>query len=250
MGQSVNRSNFFDRLLKAGSGALIGSTLGLLIVATIDCAYARGEQFGARWLADLGLIAPVALLVGAGVAAARLFFHEGEAGSPRAALRALSDVDPETRARVLALCLCGPITFALWLIVVANLATRLLGSDVSARAAGAAIGLSALGLFWVTAQVLSSGSRALCRAPQLKRLRPEAAVFGGLGLAGLLLGYAVWSGVPSGAGGALAVFGVFKRPELDLRAPALLGTLALLGYFSPHPKRRAAALAAVVLGVL
>jgi hypothetical protein len=64
MGQSVNSSNFFDRLLKAGSGALIGSTFGLLVVGAIDCAYARSGQFGARWLADLGLIAPVALLVG------------------------------------------------------------------------------------------------------------------------------------------------------------------------------------------
>jgi choline-sulfatase len=250
MGQPANSSNVFDRLLKAGSGALLGSTLGLLLVASIDCAYSHADQYGARWLADLGLIAPLALLLAVATAGVRWFFHGGETPSPRAALKALRDSESTKRARVTALWLCGPVWFSLWLIAVANLTTRLLGSEVPAQAAGAAIALSALGLFWVATQLLLSASRVLSELPRVKRLEPGLAVTGGILLAGLLLGYAIWSGAPSGAGGALAVFGVFKRPELDLRAPALLGTLVLFGYFAPHPARRALALLVIATGLM
>ena len=247
MGQPANSSSLFDRTLKAGSGALLGSTFGLLAVATIDCAYARAGQFGARWLADLGLLAPLALLLGLAMAGARAFFHDGETPRIRATLAALRDADPESRNRVTSLWLCSPIAWALWLIVVANLATRLLGADVPPRAAGAAIALSALATFWIASQLTSSASVALSGVPQVKRLDPALAVFLGVFPAASLLTYAIWSGVPSGAGGALAVFGVFKRPELDLRATGLLAMLAAFGYFAPHPQRRATAFATVVM---
>ena len=70
---------------------------------------------------------------------------------------------------------------------------------------------------------MSSANRVLGGVLHFRTLEPAAAVAAGLGAAGCLLGYAVWSGLPSGAGGGLSVFGVLKRPELDLRAPALLG---------------------------
>src|SRR5450432_1746348 len=98
MGQPANSSRFFDRVLKAFSGALLGSTLGLLLAATIDCAYAHAGQYGVRWLADVGLLAPVALLLGAGMAAARLFFHGGEPPRPGMALVAMNGAEPEVRA--------------------------------------------------------------------------------------------------------------------------------------------------------
>src|SRR5882724_10595244 len=84
MGQAASKS-LFDRILKAGSGAALGSTLGLLVVATIDCAYAsHSAQFAARWLADVGLLAPLSLLFIVLMAAVRLFFHGGDAPQPAA----------------------------------------------------------------------------------------------------------------------------------------------------------------------
>jgi choline-sulfatase len=250
MGQPANSSSFFDRVLKAVSGGLLGSTLGLLLVTTIDCAYARADQYGARWLADAGLLAPVALLTGVAVAALRLFFHAGESPRPLLALSRMRSAESEARARVTALWLSGPLCFVLWLIAVANLATRLLGSEVPAGTAGAGIALGALGLFWIATQLLASAARVLSALPRVRRFEPGFAVAAGVAAAAVLFGYAVWSGVPSGAGGALAAFGVFKRPELDLRAPGLLLALAACSYFLPHPRRRAAALGALLIALL
>jgi arylsulfatase A-like enzyme len=238
-------------MLKAGSGAALGSTLGLLVVATIDCAYANhSAQFAARWLADVGLLAPLSLLFVALMAAARLFFHGGDAPQPGAFFDELRAKDKRERAQISALFLFSPLAFVFWLIAVANLATRLLGSDVSARSAGAAIALSALALFWAGAQLLAAVCDELGSLRRLQRLEPARAMLFGVLLAALLLGSAIASGTPSGSGGALSVFGVFKRPELDLRAPGLLLVLGLAGYLAPHPRRRAAALFVLALAML
>jgi choline-sulfatase len=250
MGQPANSLRSLDRVLKAFSGALLGSTFGLLLAATVDCAYARVGEYGARWLVDAGLLAPIAVLLGAGMAGARLFFHGGEAPRPGMALVGMNRAGPEIRARLTALWLCAPLSFVLWLIVVANVATRLLGSEVPASTAGGGIALAALGSFWIATQLVASVGRALSGMPHIKRVEPALAVAGGVLGASLLLGYAIWSGVPSGAGGALAVFGVFKRPELDLRAPVLLIVIACLSYISPRPRRRAAAVATIACAAL
>lgn len=245
----ANRSNSFDPLLKACSGGLLGCTLGLIVVAAVDCLCAgHVAHFGARWLADLGLLAPLALACGGVTAQARWFFHGGLAPQPRQMLAAVRAESSSVRARHNTLWLIVPLAFAVWVIVVANLSTRLLGSEVTARTAGAALSLSALAVAWVLAQLASSLSDALSEMPWSKRVEPERAVWVGMAAGALLLGYAVWSGTPSGTGGALAVLGVFKRPELDLRASGLLAMLALSGYLMPHPARRATALLAVLSG--
>jgi len=240
----------FDRLLRASSGAVLGATVGLISVAALDCSYGRGGQFVARWLADLGLLAPLSLLLGLAWAGARLFFHGGAAphlGRTFAAWRAL---DPGPRARHNASFLIVPGAFVVWLIVAANLATRLLASDVPARAAGAALALSLLATFWVGTQLIASARDSILTLRRVAALEPLQSALIGLGTAAFLFGYAVWSGTPGGAGGPLAVFGVFKRPELDLRAPGLLLLLSAVAYFMPHPRRRASAFAALLLGFL
>ncbi|MET0792557.1 MAG: sulfatase-like hydrolase/transferase [Polyangiaceae bacterium] len=255
MGQPANTAapqpSSFDRLLKAASGALLGSSVGLGLVAALDCAYASHRaEFGLRLLADLGLLAPLSLLLGCGLAAVRLFFHAGLAPSPSAALAEWRAKEASERARLNALWLFAPLSLMLWLIATANLATRLLGSPASAHAAGAAMALAALALFWVGAQWLASASEALGNVARVARLDPLLAVGAGTAAALLLLSYAIWTGTPSGAGGVLAVFGVFKRPELDLRAPGLLVALCLAGYFAPAPGRRVLAFAVLVFSAL
>lgn len=249
MGQTAKKS-LFDQILKAASGAALGSVLGLALVAVLDCAYGRAGQFPARWLADAGLIAPLALLVAGAISAVRLFFHEGEPPRIFSALARLRQQMGESRARSSALWLTAPLSLALWLIATASVATRLLGSEVKANAAGSAMALAALALFWLTTQLSLGLARSLARAPQIRELDPALAVALGTIAGALLIGYAIASGTPSGAGGALALFGVFKRPELDLRAPGLLVLLASCCYFMPHPSRRALALLALALGFL
>ncbi len=245
-----HQPSFFDQVLKAASGAVLGCTLGLCLTAALDCAYGHAGKFGARFLADVGLLAPLALLVAVGVAAARWFFHAGEAPRPWSALTRVRAAEVGARTESSALWLVAPLALVLWLIAAASVATRLLGSDVPASAAGAAIALGALALFWIMSQVTLALARVLAELRQLRELDPVIAVALGVSLAALLFGCAIASGTPSGAGGALALFGVFKRPELDLRAPGLLLVLAASGYLLPHPKRRAFAFLALAAGLL
>ena len=246
----VQGGNSFDRLLKAKSGALLGATLGLLVVAALDSSYGRGGSFFGRWLADLGLLAPLALLIGGCCAGLRLFFHGGAAPSLSRTLTAWRALEPGERGQHNASFLIVPCAFVGWLIVAANLATRLLGSDVPARAAGAALTLSLLASFWVGIQLALGASGVVAQLRPVARLDPLLAALIGGALGALWFAYAVWTGTPSGAGGALAVFGVFKRPELDLRAPGLLVLLSAAAYWVPHPGRRSLALGALILAVL
>jgi len=241
-------SSTLDKLLKACSGAALGATAGLIAIAALDCSYGRGGQFVARWLADLGLLAPLSLLLGLALAGVRLFFHGGAAPKVREAVGAWRELGPLERAQHNASYLIVPGAFVAWLVVVANLATRLLGSDVPARAAGGALALSLLAAFWVGTQLIASARVAVMNFRRVAALDPVHSALVGLGAAALLFAYAVWSGTPGGAGGPLAVFGVFKRPELDLRAPGLLLLLSATAYFMPHPRQRGLALGALALG--
>ncbi|HEY0467754.1 MAG TPA: hypothetical protein VGC79_26315, partial [Polyangiaceae bacterium] len=237
-------------MLKAGSGAVLGATVGLVVIAALDCSYGRGGHFAARWLADLGLLAPLSWLVALSWAGARLFFHDGAAPQLGQVLARWRAFDGAERARHNASFLIVPVAFVAWLVVAANLATRLLGSDVPARAAGAALTLSLLATFWVGGQLVASAIEGLLKRRPVAELEPLRSALLGSALAVLLFGYAVWSGTPSGAGGPLSLFGVFKRPELDLRAPGLLLLLSAAAYFTPHPRRRSLALGALSLGIL
>jgi len=258
MGQPANhpphsppqRASWFDSLLKASSGALLGATVGLLLVAAIDSNYGRREAFAARFLAELGLLAPLSLLLGAGMAGARLFFHGGSAPRLGAALGEWRAFEPPARARHNATFLLAPGAFVVWLVVAANLATQLLGSDVPARAAGAALALSLLATFWIGTQLVTSAIDAASNLGRVARIEPWISALVGVGFALALFAFAVWTGTPGGSGGVLAVFGVFKRPELDLRAPGLLVLLCCAAYFMPHPRRRGLALGVGVLALL
>ncbi|MEI9939786.1 MAG: sulfatase-like hydrolase/transferase [Pseudomonadota bacterium] len=249
-GNSFHGTSYFDRLLRAGSGAALGSKLGMFAVAALDCSYGRTGQFFARWLADVGLLAPPALLLGLLWMAVRLFFHAGAAPNPRLAFAAWRALERAERARQNSFFLIVPGGFVVWLVVAASVATRLLGSDVTPRAAGAALALSGLATFWVGIQLIASAADRIMSLPWVARLDPVLAALVGVALGALLFAYAVWTGTPSGAGGALALFGVFKRPELDLRAPGLLVLLSLAAYLAPHPSRRALALLALFIALL
>jgi len=253
MGQPASptfiRASWFDRVLKATSGAVLGALSGLCLVALLDCSFAGGgSSFGARVLADLGLLAPVALLAAGALSGVRLFFHGGEAPELRVAFAELSAASGADRAKRAALWLLAPSSFVLWLVLTANVAARLLGESTAPGAASAALALSGLAAFWVMMQLVASASESFADSLRLARFGPKWAAPSGLSLAAFALGYAIGTGTPSGAGGPLALFGVFRRPELDLRAPGLLALLALLAYVVPSPRRRVLACLVLLLG--
>ena len=241
---SATRQLTVRRVLEVLSGPLLGSSGGLFLVATLDAFYAaQSSDFGARWLAELGLLAPLALGLGLIFTVFRLFFHGPDSPRPLRTLAGWSNVPAAQRGERNALLLLAPLAFVFWVAVTANVATRLLGSELPARAGAASLTLAALALAWVFAQCSSSASVALSSSTRLSALSPLAAAAIGGSVAALCFALAIWTGTPSGAGGPLALFGVFKRPELDLRAPGLLIILAVSAYLAPAPRPPSRALA-------
>src|SRR6185436_872095 len=62
-------------------------------------------------------------------------------------------------------------------------------------------------------------------------------------LAMLIVAFGVSIGTTSGEGGWLGIWGVLKRPELDLRAPLLLALIAVAAHLVPHLIQRTPVLA-------
>ena len=183
--------------------------------------------------------------------AAAIFSWRYGAQSARRHLRLGARSMAADRARHNASFLIVPLAFVAWLTVTANLATRLLGFGRAGSRCW-----SCARPEWACHVLDRHPAGRQCQRDAIMNLRPVArlepllAVLIGLALGALLFAFAVWTGTPSGAGGALAVFGVFKRPELDLRAPGLLVLLSAAAYLAPHPGRRSLAFGALVLACL
>jgi arylsulfatase A-like enzyme len=238
-----------------GGATLFAAALGGVVAALLDARFARAAEtdppaFGSILLADIGLMAPVALAIGIGVAALSLFLHPSEPPSVGALLRALGSGDERRRARLsVALPIAG-LVGAIWVVLAARIALAGLASSAEPKPSAAAIVAGVL-LLGVVLWAIALGATELL-SPWLEDRAPHPALGLAIGLAaGLgLLGYAIASGETSGAGGTLAVFGVFKRPELDLRAPGLLLIVALAAYLGAAPLARLPALVLAAAALL
>ncbi|HEY2408036.1 MAG TPA: sulfatase-like hydrolase/transferase [Polyangiaceae bacterium] len=233
----------------AFAGAMLGMLPALLVASAIDCSFARNPQhFFARWSADCGLLAPVGIALALVGGALRLFFNGGRAPSLRNGFAALREAEPEERGKLNVLFPALAVGIACWLTQMANGATRLLASGADARAVGAALALAALALGWVVIVVSFALAMVLAESTRVRQSDPRVAlVVSVLGFA-LFLGLAIHAGTTSGAGAPLAVFGVFKRPELDLRGPGLVLLVLAAAYVVPSTNRRALQIGALVLG--
>lgn len=226
----------FARVLQRVAASAFGGVLAGLVGALAEASWARRASqepppFAAVFLADAGVIWPVALVVGVCVGVASLFLHPEHAPA-LGRLRQRLDAS-EGRGERVVMGLTAPIACGLWLVTASRIGLGFLASEVAPKPAGSAgalaTGLAALGLFvLVLAATRALGARA-ARAP----FGPTAALGLGVGLTGGLILYAVASGTTSGAGGTLAIFGVLKRDELDLRAPGLLALFAAVAYLAP-----------------
>jgi choline-sulfatase len=232
------------QVLRAWSGRIVrgamGASLAGLFAAAFDAAWARGHGDGASlevksfalYLADAGLVSPVALVVGLAVGIGSIVVFPDRAPSPGMLMDWLRDMAKGRPADVAAFVPLMVFAAFVWTTLTAQLSRALLGLDVPTPLAGFAIATGALvvGLLSVLlALALTPPLRqALATASDGRKGFVDPVRTGGAALvivAGLFaLGVA--TGGVSGEGGPLGIYGVFKRPELDLRAPALLTLIA------------------------
>jgi choline-sulfatase len=241
------------RLLIAAGGAALAALFVAVFEAraVVAAAGEAGEQplpdFVPLYFADLGLLCPTAIGIGAGVGA--LFVVLG-IERPLAILASLRAGPVPERLRAASALPIGILTAFAWCVATAHVAKLGMASGKPAEA-GLSIAMGAVGAFVVLALVALASFPALRRGlaagstsvPQL--LDPALTTGIALLLVALLFMIGLGVGDTSGAhGGALGIFGVLKRPELDLRPVANAAVLAaaafVIGAAVPSPRVRGA----------
>ncbi len=231
-------------LLRRVSLALLGSTLGALLVAVLEAnaTSSASSPFAALARIDLGLIAPLTVFVGVAVGLASYLLSPAAAlapwePSPQVAEHeaALGPADlARSRARRAAAGILVVVCLALWTAVMGPLAAVVLsdGAPVEtgirlALLGGFALGAAvALGLALVQPVTMGILAMTSPSAPA----RPGVATSVALVVAAALFGWGIAAGDPSGSKGGLQLFAVLGRHELDLRPAADLLVVALFAY--------------------
>ncbi len=212
------------RLALAAGGAEIGAAMVAALEARGGAPAAEGGSF-AR--APIGVIAPLALVVGIAVGVASLFLEPGDVASPLAHLARIRNAPVNQRGARSAAIFLVTIAALSWLITTAHLARAVLGEGAP-DAAGTELAVVSLGLVGAFGALAFAFVRPLGRGlgdgdaadPLL------AIVFAAL-ITTIIVGAGLTLGDASGDGPTpLAILGVLRRRELDLRP---LGHLALLG---------------------
>ena len=245
--------------------ALVGSSFGALIVAVVEARLITQERtgsfapgLGTLALADFGVLAPVAFAVGLGVAAVSLFLEPDGQVPPTQRLARLRAAPVLQRSHTAAAALLVGTASTVWLVATARTASGLVGAG-SPAAAGGAIAFTTIawlaGVCAAGLALLPSLRRALAVAASRwpSAIDPVVTGSAGLGLAAAVVGLGVCLGDTGGEGdGPLAIFGVLKRPELDLRPMFDLAAIAACAWFAPlalsgrTPPKAALALAVVL----
>jgi choline-sulfatase len=230
-------------VLRALCAASLGAVVMVLVVAALEALRVAGDvPFGSAFLGILGLVTPLALGVGLAVGAFAVLCRV-PLGSLWSALSRLDAQGPERARLFSARSAMLALGFGLWLVVAAAL-------GVAALSSGGSVAPFALGLAFAACVAFGVAWRL---APLLAPRMPGPAKVWAITAVGSVVAW-VWLlaklGTPSGAGGNLALFGVLRREELDLGAPAYVLLLLLAAYQLPALLRRlpnwAAALACVV----
>jgi choline-sulfatase len=232
------RSWLDSQWIRRLAAAMAGSAVSGLVAALLDTWWARRAAaeppaWLGTWLADLGLMAPLVCAVGLSTGALSLFLHPTEPPSLSRLRAALEPQDPRKRLQLCMVAALGPLSFVACLFASARAALEILAWDGSPAASGLALGLATAGIGILGLLVVFGGQRLLVANWHLPTPRPVYAALSSSLLALLVLVVAVATGTTSGAGGTLAMFGVLKRPELDLRASAVLLLLAASAYVAP-----------------
>lgn len=237
-------------LFSAGVQRVLGSlAIGLaaaIVVSAFDAwqvarVTSEGPLWWRLWVVDLGLMAPLALivsLVGALVVGVLSFPDAPSLSSLR---RWFYPPEARRRARLGAILLVAPLISIGAALLLANVAVKALALEGNSNAVGALLAAAGVGSSLLAIGLVLFVGRVL--GIRLRQTLPSPVVLGGVGVAAAVLAVVLlvaW-GNTSGAGGPLAIWGVFRRPELDLRAPAMLLVLlvaACAGYVSTGHVRR------------
>jgi choline-sulfatase len=226
--------------------ALIGSFFGAFVLSLVEGRLAANELTGAHApglgtlaLADFGVLVPTALAVGLTAAAVSLFLEPERPVAPTERIAALRAEPVLARSRTAALAVLATVVAAAWLVATAHTAREIVGDGAPAAAGGA---LAVTTLAWLAAlsatglALLPSVRRGLAFTAAHWPSAIDPAITGGLGLAAAVavVALGVWTGDTGGQGaGPLAIFGVLKRPELDLRPIVDLVGIASCAWLAP-----------------
>jgi arylsulfatase A-like enzyme len=257
-------SNVVRRIVYALSGGAAASAVVATVEAKIAAAAAAGHgpSFEQLYLAVLGVLAPVAVVVALGVAFASLFLEPERARPPGEHLDEIRSKPMLERTRTAALAPLVVLGATGWCVAVAHVARAVLaqgspaGAGVTlaagATAIGAGIAVGVLVALRPLRRLLAFGAPSF---PLLVDPVATGAFAGGIAIGVIALGVAL--GNTGGEGeGTLAIFGVLKRSELDLRplvnvlAIAAGAYLAVVTFSARRSVARALVALAVVAGAL
>jgi choline-sulfatase len=225
--------------------ALAGGTAAAMLVAIVEARSAfatdgaHGPSLGALTLADAAVLAPIALLVAAAVGATMTFLEPDRPYSWREYFARARSEPVLMRSWSAAIAPLAILVGLVWLVVVSNLARALLargapldtGLELAFSSMAVLGGLSAVALGFVPPLRRTLATGAARRAWLI-----DPVVTGGLAalLALLVLAYGIMAGNTGGEGaGALGIFGVLKRGELDLRPVVDLLAIVAGAYTAP-----------------
>jgi choline-sulfatase len=226
--------------------ALLGAAVTSVLVALVEARAARlaagtsasTPSYLALTLADVGVLAPLALVAALAVGVFAIFLEPDRACAPAEYLARLRDEPVLTRSRTAALAPLAIVGAFLWCLVTAHLGEGAL-AEGAPLASGLRLAASSLGA------LVGLGVVVLAAMPTLRRLLARAAarlpwfldpvVTGGgaLLLVGVALAVGIATGDTGGGGGTFGVFGVLKRSELDLRPLVNLLAIAVGAYLFP-----------------
>lgn len=219
---------FLWRVIVSVAGAALVSAVVAVVEARAALAEGSPASLARAAAMTLGVLSVPALFSGAGAGVVLAWLDVSGPTGPRDWARALRAGALLDRLRRSATAAPMGLSVLAWTVGTAHLARGAL-ADGAPRSTGALLALASLALLVVA---LACG---LALVPALRRVL--AFVAGGapiaidpvlhgvltIALVSALVAYGVATGDTSGGGGVLGVFGILKRPELDLRP---LGGLA------------------------
>jgi choline-sulfatase len=236
----VGRTSFLRFLWALAGGATAAELVALVEArATADAnSGAHAPTYGALFMGDLGVLLPLALIISAAVAAASLFLEPRHARSlPEHAerIRAQPVLHRSRTAAMLPLATAAALT---WCVGTAHVARDLLaqGSPITAGVSLAvASGAILFAIVACALAVLRPLRRLLAAGAATHPRLVDPVTTGGVSfvIAIAILAWGVHVGDTGGDGGALGIFGVLKRSELDLRPAVNLLAIAMAAYITP-----------------
>lgn len=227
----------------AGGMAASAGAAALEAVWARSAAGADKSDFGTTMLACWGLFAPIAVAASLGVAVAATWLEPNEPPSARSYVARLRRFASGKQADVAAFVPLVVFAAFFWTTAMAHVARGVLSIAIAPRLAGlatmgAALGLGAL-LGVLTLAAVPPLRRGLATLAASRPAFVDPALTGGIAFvvcAGLFVA-GIATGSVSGEGGFLGVFGIFKRPELDLRGPMQLLLISAVALFAQNLAR-------------